>query len=101
MNGKQFFDAYIQPLPLTFQSRFASQMPMQYLSNAVTDLVNLTEDAKLHMHVSCEAVKNAFLGGMKEGESWGLRKWMSKHGGAMYASNDLEDILQNVQKMDR
>ena len=101
MSPLQFYETYIQPMPGSFQSRFMNRMPQSYLDDATSDLVQLTNDARMQAHVSCEAVKNAFLGGMKEGESWGLRKWMSKHGGALYACNDLEDILQKVQKMDR
>jgi hypothetical protein len=46
-----------------------------------------------------ENMKNAFLGGMRDGESWGLRKWMSKHGGALKICNDLELIWTAFRSM--
>ena len=97
----QFYSTYVQPLPGNFLGRFLNRMPAKELNQATHDLYALAEQAKQQTSVSCEAVKNMFLGGMKEGESWGLRKWMSKHGGALHACNELEDVLQKVQKMDR
>jgi hypothetical protein len=46
-----------------------------------------------------ENMKNAFLGGMRDGESWGLRKWLSKHGGALKICNDLELIWTAFRSM--
>ena len=46
-------------------------------------------------------MKNNFLGGMKDGESWGLRKWLSRHGGALHICNDLECILRSCQALER
>jgi hypothetical protein len=49
----------------------------------------------------CEAIKSTFLGGMKDGESWGLRKWLSKHGKALHVCTDLECILNACQTLSR
>jgi hypothetical protein len=51
------------------------------------------------MPQGCEHVKNTFLGGMRENESWGLRKWLSKHGGAGAICNDLEEVLRTVKAL--
>ena len=72
-------------------------MPGAELQEAYSGLQTLVNEAKKETIVSCESVKNAFLGGMRDGESWGLRKWLSKHGGALKICNDLELILGAIK----
>jgi len=45
-------------------------------------------------------MKSNFLGGMREGQSWGLRRWLSNHGAALQVCNELEMILTALQKLD-
>ena len=95
-----------------------------FLSDAMKGLVSLQQDAHrilteqqqqirspsstttaaaatLIQNGCCEAIKSAYLGGMKDGESWGLRKWLSKHGNALHVCTDLECILNACQKLSR
>ena len=46
-------------------------------------------------------VQNTFLGGMREGQSWGLRKWLSSSGGALSICTDLELIMGALRKLDK
>jgi len=63
------------------------------------ELSNLSLEAKKVQHKGLEAMKTAFLGGMRDGQSWGLRQWMSKNGGALKVCNDLEIIMDALQKL--
>jgi len=65
------------------------------------ELTELCVEAKKFLPYGCESVKNAFLGGMREGKSWGLRRWLSKNGGALHICSDLENIFQALQNLDR
>jgi hypothetical protein len=76
-------------------------MEAQNLDAAYKELQKLCSNARLVQSQGCEAMKNTFLGGMKDGESWGLRKWLSKHGGALQICNDCECILNACQKLER
>ena len=38
---------------------------------------------------------------MREGQSWGLRKWLSTNGGALAICNDLELIMGALRKLDK
>jgi hypothetical protein len=76
-------------------------MKTDNLNEAVKELQKLSADARAVETQGCEVVKNTFLGGMKDGESWGLRKWLSKHGGALHICNDCECVLLACQKLDR
>jgi len=71
------------------------------ISAAVKELQTLCANAKEVESQGCEVVKNTFLGGMKDGESWGLRKWLSKQGGALHICNDTECLSTSCQKLDR
>ena len=101
MTPKQFFTRYLEPLPDKFYSRNKTLMECKILNKAYAEIKKLCEDAKLVEYQGCEVMKNTFLGGMKDGESWGLRKWLSKEGGALQICNDLECILNSCQKLDR
>jgi hypothetical protein len=76
-------------------------MEQDVLVEAVGEIKKLTEDCQRVEQQGCEVMKNTFLGGMKDGESWGLRKWLSKHGSALHICNDLECILRSCQDLDR
>merc|ERR1740124_904423 len=67
----------------------------------MVEIKKLCSDSKRVEYQGCEVMKNTFLGGMKDGESWGLRKWLSKHGGALHICNDLECILRSCQDLER
>eukprot|EP00521_Asterionellopsis_glacialis_P006655 CAMPEP_0195283556 /NCGR_PEP_ID=MMETSP0707-20130614/2062_1 /TAXON_ID=33640 /ORGANISM="Asterionellopsis glacialis, Strain CCMP134" /LENGTH=844 /DNA_ID=CAMNT_0040342741 /DNA_START=20 /DNA_END=2554 /DNA_ORIENTATION=- len=101
LTPRQFYNQYLQPLPDRFICKNQSLMGQTHLRPAVQEIQKLCGDARKVEYQGCEAMKNAFLGGMKEGVSWGLRKWLSKNGGALTICNDLECILTSVQKMDR
>eukprot|EP00751_Fragilariopsis_kerguelensis_P049489 CAMPEP_0171029902 /NCGR_PEP_ID=MMETSP0736-20130129/36707_1 /TAXON_ID=186038 /ORGANISM="Fragilariopsis kerguelensis, Strain L26-C5" /LENGTH=473 /DNA_ID=CAMNT_0011471823 /DNA_START=1032 /DNA_END=2449 /DNA_ORIENTATION=- len=76
-------------------------MDNENITVAVKELQTLCANAKAVESQGCEVVKNTFLGGMKDGESWGLRKWLSKHGGALHICNDTECLSNSCQKLDR
>lgn len=101
MPARQFYTLYIDPLARTFYAKNQGRMEHTALSEAYQGLEKLQHDSKNSERQGCEAVKNAFLGGMKDGESWGLRKWLSKHGSALTVCTDLECILHACQKLDR
>jgi hypothetical protein len=99
--ARQFHDDYIAPLPERFFRQNQMRMDDSALQEAYQGLLRLKADAKASERQGCEAVKNSFLGGMKEGESWGLRKWLSKHGNGLQICTDLECLLKACQKLDK
>ena len=101
MTPKQFFSRYLEPLPEKFYNRNKTLMECKILNKAYSEIKKLCEEAKLVEYQGCEVMKNTFLGGIKDGESWGLRKWLSMEGGALQICNDLECILNSCQKLDR
>jgi len=101
MTPRQFYNTYIANLPEKFYRKNRATMKAEDLDAAVKELQTLCANARGAERQGCEVVKNTFLGGMKDGESWGLRKWLSKHGGALYICNDSECILHSCQKLDR
>lgn len=101
MTPQQFYERYISNLPSTFYMKNQRIMEIQNLDAAFKELERLCADARAVDYQGCEIIKSTFLGGMKDGESWGLRKWLSKHGGALQICNDCECILSACQKLDR
>lgn len=101
MTPRQFYNTYIANLPGRFYEKNRKTMNPQDLDAAVEELQTLCANARGVERQGCEVIKNTFLGGMKDGESWGLRKWLSKHGGALSICNDSECILLSCQKLDR
>jgi hypothetical protein len=101
MTPRQFFNTYISNLPERFYRDNKRLMPSENLTTAVKELQKLCATAKAVESQGCEVVKNTFLGGMKDGESWGLRRWLSKQGGALYICNDTECLLNSCNKLDR
>jgi len=101
MTPRQFHTEYISQLPRRFYSKNRSIMADENLKTAFNELKTLVANAKGAESQGCEVVKNTFLGGMKDGESWGLRKWLSKQGGALHICNDTECLSTSCQKLDR
>jgi hypothetical protein len=101
MTPLQFYNTYIAGLPQRFYQKNHKMMDPQDLDAAVTELQKLCSNAQGVERQGCEIVKNTFLGGMKDGESWGLRKWLSNNGGALLICNDSECILHACRKLDR
>lgn len=101
MTSRQFYTTYVANLPKRFYDENRRIMSTENLSVAFKELQKLCANAKAVEPQGCEVVKNTFLGGMKDGESWGLRKWLSKQGGALYICNDTECLLNSCQKLDR
>jgi hypothetical protein len=101
MTPIQFYAEYIERLPERFHRKNRNVMSPETLKEATAEIQKLCTSAKSVQRQGCETVKNTFLGGMKDGESWGLRKWLSKHGGALMICNDSECILHAVQKLQR
>ena len=101
MTPRQFYNTYISPLPERFYRKNIRIMDKKVLDDAVQGIQKLCKDARGVELQGCEVMKNTFLGGMKDGESWGLRKWLSKNGGALHICNDCECILNACQKLDR
>ena len=101
MSPKEFHQTYIENLPQTFYGKNQFTMELSVLNEAVDALKKLRVDALNSSSQGCEAVKNSFLGGMKEGESWGLRKWLSKHGNALPVCTDIECIIGACKELDK
>ncbi|GKY94674.1 hypothetical protein MPSEU_000432800 [Mayamaea pseudoterrestris] len=99
--AQEFFLTFIQPLPRVFYGKNQFNMSAESLQLAMDGLHHLVRDAKGVQRLGSEAVKNHFLGGMKDGESWGLRKWLSKHGNALPICTNLECILTALRKLDK
>ncbi|KAL3919302.1 MAG: hypothetical protein SGILL_003822 [Bacillariaceae sp.] len=101
MTPRQFYSTYVANLPERFYRDNKRKMPSENLTTAVKELQKLCASAKAVESQGCEIIKNTFLGGMKDGESWGLRRWLSKQGGALYICNDIECLLNSCNKLDR
>ena len=99
MTPRQFHNTYVVPLPRRFERSNQSIMARENLNPAKVQLQQLVKESAQAIPQGCDHVKNAFLGGMRENESWGLRKWLSKHGGAGSICNDLEEVMRMVKKM--
>jgi len=85
MSTGDFYNTYFSQLPQRFYARNEAVMPMKELTAAYQGLEKLLGDVKkMERAGKHEGMKNAFLGGMRDGESWGLRKWLSKNGGALH-----------------
>ena len=102
MHSAQFFKTNFEKLPMRFYTRNKHIMPAEELTEAFKALQKLLEDVKKMENMNKhEAMKNTFLGGMRDGESWGLRKWLSKHGGALSICNDIELIWGALRILDK
>jgi len=101
MTPRQFYTNYIASLPERFYRKNRRLMDHENITAAVKELQTLCANAKGVESQGCEVVKNTFLGGMKDGESWGLRKWLSKQGGALHICNDTECLSNSCQTLDR
>lgn len=101
LTPREFHSQYIAQLPDRFFRKNKRLMTSSNLTAAYKELQTLVANAKGAQTQGCEVVKNTFLGGMKDGESWGLRKWLSKHGGALHICNDTECLSTSCQKLDR
>jgi len=99
MSPRQFHTTYVAPLPRRFERTNKSIMAGEHLNSATLQLQQLVKDSASAIPLGCDHVKNAFLGGMRENESWGLRKWLSKHGGAGSICNDLEEVMRMVKAL--
>lgn len=101
LTPKQFYSKYVAPLPQRFLMANQRLMEANQLREAFDEVQKLSAQARAVERQGCEVMKNTFLGGMKDGESWGLRKWLSKHGGALQICTDLELILTACQKLNK
>ena len=101
MTPRQFHITYVAPLPQRFERHNESIMAGTHLRTARTTLEGLVREANGAIPQGCDHVKNTFLGGMRENQSWGLRKWLSKHGGAGSICNDLEEVMRHVKGLNK
>lgn len=101
LTPRQFHSQYISNLPGRFYKKNIGVMSKENLTVAYKEIEKLVANAKAVENQGCEVVKNTFLGGMKDGESWGLRKWLSKQGGALHICNDTECLSTSCQKLER
>ena len=77
-------------------------MPSKELTDSYEGIKSLLVDVKTaEQKGNLDGMKNAFLGGMRDGESWGLRKWLSKNGGALKICNDVELIWGALRNLSR
>ena len=101
MTPRQFHATYVAPLPKRFERTNDGLMAREHLRQAKLTMEQLVRDANAAIPQGCDHVKNAFLGGMRENQSWGLRKWLSKHGGAGSICNDLEEVTRHVKALNK
>jgi hypothetical protein len=99
ISAPQYYRLYVDHLPGEF-CRKNIQMDGNTLTEAYNGLLQLRSEAANAQTQGSEAVKSNFLGGMKDGESWGLRKWLSRHGGALHVCTDVECIVSVCRKLD-
>jgi len=90
-----YYQEYFDPLSDNFYQRNKTIMEPKVMTASLIGIKKLCADSKQVEYQDCEAMKNTFLGGMRDGESWGLRRWLSKHGGALHICHDLESILRS------
>ena len=76
-------------------------MPFDHLKNATDAIKTLVAETKKTESLECLEIKRNFIGGISEGQSFGLRKWLSNYGSALKICDELEMILVAVQKLDR
>jgi hypothetical protein len=101
LTARQYYAMFVQKLPHRFHSKNQYFMEKQALQDAVHGIQQLVADAQRAERLGAEAVKNQFLGGMKDGQSWGLRKWMATHGNALTICTNIECVHQSVHKLER
>ena len=101
LSPRQFYQKYVAPLPQRFLMNNRHIMEANHLRDAFDEIQKLAAQARAVERQGCEVMKNTFLGGMKDGESWGLRKWLSKHGGALSICTEMEMILSACQKLNK
>jgi hypothetical protein len=97
-SSNAFFEKYIGPLPAHFEQIYNGLMRLDHLTDAMLPnrLVKEAQDV-----YGVKRINRTVLGGLRENEPFGLRKWMSIHDGAPDICNDLEAILKAVVVMDR
>lgn len=101
-SAQEFYKTYFEPLTLRFYNRNKSLMPSKELKDSYDGIKKLLQDVKKNEQKgNFEGMKNSFLGGMRDGESWGLRKWLSKNGGALKICNDIELIWGALRDLNR
>ena len=94
----QFHAAYVAPMPGRFARRNEGRMAPEHLRAACAGLDDLVRDAAAAVASGgCALVKAAFLGGVRENESWGLRRWLSRHGGAGGVCDVLEETVRGLK----
>lgn len=101
LTARQYYSTFVQNLPQRFELKNRYFMEKQALQECVNGIHQLVAEAHHAERMGAEAVKNQFLGGMKDGQSWGLRKWMATHGNALHICTNIECIHEAVQKLDR
>lgn len=101
MSPLQFYNTYIDVLPQQFWNKTNGVMDPEALNTAMQGLNKLLADSRGATSSGSEHVKNNFLGGMKDGESWGLRKWLSRNGQALRVCTQLESIMQACKGLEK
>lgn len=101
MSASQFFRTHVQHLPQQFYQSAGHKMDQTELTESRDGLLKLVAEARQSTRHGSEAVKDSFVGGRRSEESWGLRKWISRHGNALRVCTDLECLLAACQKLER
>ena len=99
MTPFEFHNMYVIPSIQRFNEENEILMTPEHLRQASASLNLLVKDAAAAIPQSCDRVKNAFLGGMRENKSWGLRKWVSDHGGAGSICDGIEEVMRRVKAL--
>lgn len=101
MTPQQFFETHVAPLPRVFKEKNQCAMETTAMKHASQELEQLIQRAKAACSRGThEQVLHTFLGGLREGQSYGLRKWLSRHGQALSVCHDVECILRACAMLD-
>ena len=101
MTPLQYYSSFVEPMPQRFLLKNEYRMDQKALEESMIGLQKLLHDARKSHRLGCESVKNSFLGGMKDGESWGLRKWLSRSGNASHICTNMECLLNACKQLDK
>lgn len=97
MTPLEFHNMYVIPSLQRFNEQNKILMTLEHLHQASASLSLLVRDAAAAIPQGRDRVKNAFLGGMRENKSWGLRKWASDHGGGGSICDGIEEVMRHVK----
>jgi hypothetical protein len=98
-NDATFFAMHLAPLPTFFKIKNHSSMQKNALDEAFQGLEQLLSQVQLSCSQGSMQMTLDFTGGLREGQPFGLRKWLSDHGQVLALCSNLEGIHQVCVKL--